>query len=221
MNGSTILKTETSYETALNEENRTYLFFKRLFDLFCSFFALIILSPLFIIIAVLIKIDSKGPVFFSQARCGKGGKLFNMLKFRSMVCNAEDLLDGLKDKNEQDGPVFKIRDDPRITRIGKLIRKTSIDELPQLINILKGDMSIVGPRPPLPSEVKQYTDYQMLRLSVRPGLTCYWQVMGRNNINFDRWVRLDIKYIHERSFLVDLKLILRTFKVFLGDENAS
>lgn len=138
-----------------------------------------------------------------------------------MVDNAEGLLYNLKDKNEQTGPVFKMKDDPRITRIGRFIRRTSIDELPQLFNILKGDMSIVGPRPPIVSEVAEYNNYQKLRLTVKPGLTCYWQVMGRNKIGFDEWVDLDIKYIQERNFWLDLKLIFRTFKVFLGDDNAA
>ena len=203
------------------KKNKAYLFTKRIFDMICSTIAIIVLSPLLLIVAVLIKIDSKGPIFFKQKRCGKDGKEFSMLKFRSMLCNAEDYLDKLQNQNEQTGPVFKIKDDPRITKIGKFIRKTSIDELPQLFNIIKGDMSIVGPRPPIPTEVEQYTDYQKLRLSVKPGLTCYWQVMGRNSIGFDEWVKLDIKYIQERCVLLDLILIFKTFGVLLGDENAS
>jgi exopolysaccharide biosynthesis polyprenyl glycosylphosphotransferase len=203
------------------KKNKAYLFTKRIFDMICSTIAIIVLSPLLLIVAVLIKIDSKGPIFFKQKRCGKDGKEFSMLKFRSMICNAEDYLDKLQNQNEQTGPVFKIKDDPRITKIGKFIRKTSIDELPQLFNIIKGDMSIVGPRPPIPTEVEQYTDYQKLRLSVKPGLTCYWQVMGRNSIGFDEWVKLDIKYIQERCVLLDLILIFKTFGVLLGDENAS
>lgn len=200
--------------------NIVYLFFKRMLDIICSAVGIIVLAPLMIITAVMIKLDSKGPVLFKQERCGKDGARFNMLKFRSMVCNAEELLKGLKDKNEQAGPVFKIRNDPRITRVGKIIRRTSIDELPQLFNIIKGDMSIVGPRPPIPTEVEHYTEYQRQRLLVKPGLTCFWQVMGRNNIGFDAWVELDIKYIKERSFWLDLRLILRTLKVLIGDVNA-
>ncbi|KPU43705.1 putative sugar transferase EpsL [Oxobacter pfennigii] len=202
-------------------EDGVYLFFKRLMDITGSLFGIIILSPVFIITALLIKLDSEGPILFKQLRCGKNGKKFFMLKFRSMQLNAEELKETLKDKNEQTGPVFKIKDDPRITKIGKFIRRTSIDELPQLINILKGDMSIVGPRPPLPSEVLQYTEYQKQRLMVKPGLTCYWQVMGRNSVGFDEWVKLDIKYIEERSFWLDIKLILKTVKVLFGDVNAS
>ena len=138
-----------------------------------------------------------------------------------MVHNAEELLDKLQEQNEQSGPVFKIKDDPRITKVGKFIRKTSIDELPQLLNILKGDMSIVGPRPPIPREVEQYTSYQMQRLLVKPGLTCYWQVGGRNEIGFDEWVELDIKYIEERSLWIDIKLIFKTVFVLFGDKTAS
>jgi len=206
--------------TAVNN-NIVYLFFKRMLDITCSAVGIIVLSPLMIITAIMIKLDSKGSALFKQERCGKGGQSFNMLKFRSMVCNAEELLKELKDKNEQAGPVFKIRNDPRITRVGKIIRRTSIDELPQLFNIIKGDMSIVGPRPPLPREVEHYTEYQRQRLLVKPGLTCFWQVMGRNSIEFDVWVELDIKYIKERNFRLDLLLILKTFWVLVGDENAS
>lgn len=220
MNENVLLKTGQAY-VLTSEEKHFYMFFKRLFDVICSISAIILLSPLLIITSILIKADSKGPVLFKQKRCGKDGKEFTMYKFRSMVVNAEDMLKDLLDKNEQTGPVFKIKEDPRITRIGKFIRRTSIDELPQLFNILKGDMSIVGPRPPLPREVKQYDSYQRLRLSVKPGLTCYWQVMGRDSIGFDKWVELDIKYIMERSIWVDLSLIFKTFRVFFGDNNAS
>lgn len=145
-----------------------------------------------------------------------------MYKFRSMVHNAEDLLESLMSKNEMDGPVFKIKDDPRITKIGKFIRKTSLDELPQLFNVLKGDMSLVGPRPPIPREVIQYNKYQYQRLLVKPGITCYWQISGRNNIDFDEWVELDLKYIKERNLFKDIYIILMTLPVLLGDKkNAS
>lgn len=202
--------------------SKTYLFFKRVMDIVGSLCGLIILSPVFLIVGVLIKLeDPKGKVFFSQVRNGIDGKTFNMYKFRSMVHNAEELLDKLQEQNEQSGPVFKIKDDPRITKVGKFIRKTSIDELPQLLNILKGDMSIVGPRPPIPREVEQYTSYQMQRLLVKPGLTCYWQVGGRNEIGFDEWVELDIKYIEERNLWIDIKLIFKTVLVLFGDKTAS
>ena len=202
--------------------SKVYLFFKRAMDIVGSLCGLIILSPVFLIVGVLIKLeDPKGKVFFSQERNGINGKTFNMYKFRSMVHNAEELLDQLQEQNEQSGPVFKIKDDPRITKVGKFIRKTSIDELPQLLNILRGDMSIVGPRPPIPREVEQYTTYQMQRLLVKPGLTCYWQVGGRNEIGFDEWVELDIKYIEERNLWIDIKLIFKTVFVLFGDKTAS
>lgn len=199
-----------------------YLFIKRLIDIVGSLLGLILLSPLFCIVAILIKLeDPKGKVFFAQERNGINSKTFKMYKFRSMVNNAEELLQNLQHQNEQSGPVFKIKDDPRITKVGKFIRKTSIDELPQLINVLKGDMSLVGPRPPIPHEVEQYTAYQMQRLLVRPGLTCIWQVSGRNNIGFDEWVEMDIEYIKTRNLWLDTKLIFKTIGVLLGDDNAS
>lgn len=209
-------------ENSINSvaDKKVYTFFKRAFDIILSMMALIILSPLLIIISILIKIDSKGPIIFKQVRVGKKGIKFEMYKFRSMVVDAETLLDKLKDKNEISGPMFKIKEDPRVTKIGRFIRKTSIDELPQLINILKGEMSFVGPRPSLPKEVQQFESWMLERLKVLPGLTCYWQVMGRNNLEFKEWMQLDIKYVEERSLLLDLKLILKTFKVLFGDENA-
>ncbi|MFZ5986937.1 MAG: sugar transferase [Bacillota bacterium] len=197
-----------------------YLISKRLFDIAASFAALVILSPLFIITAIVVKLNSRGPVFFAQERNGLRGKIFKMYKFRSMVVNAESLLKQLEGKNEVKGPMFKIKDDPRITRVGRFIRKTSIDELPQLLNILKGDMSFVGPRPPIAREVVKYGSWHNLRLSVRPGLTGLWQVSGRNDLGFDEMVNLDLKYIRERSFIYDLKIILKTIPVLLGDSKA-
>lgn len=197
-----------------------YLFLKRATDIVFSILGMIALSPLMLIIAIAIKLESKGPVFFGQNRVGLNGKQFKMYKFRSMVVNAEDLLDKLHDKNEMSGPMFKMKDDPRITKIGRFIRKTSIDELPQLYNVLIGEMSLVGPRPNLPKEVIQFSEAQKQKLIVKPGITCYWQVMGRNNIDFERWVELDVKYIRERNFWLDMKLILKTFTVLFGDENA-
>lgn len=199
-----------------------YIVSKRIIDIIGSLAGLIFLSPLFLIVAILIKLeDPKGKVFFSQERNGKYPATFKMYKFRSMVHNAEELLEKLKDQNEQTGPVFKIKEDPRITRVGKFIRKTSIDELPQLFNVLMGDMSLVGPRPPIPREVEQYTAYQMQRLGVKPGLTCLWQVGGRNSVDFDGWVELDIEYIKNRSLWLDIKLIIKTVFVLFGDRNAS
>ena len=209
-------------ESYQSSQDKIYNICKRLIDIFGSIFGLILFSPIFLIVAILIKIeDPKGKVFFSQERCGKYPTTFKMYKFRSMVHNAEALLEQLQDKNEMNGPVFKIKDDPRITKVGKFIRKTSIDELPQLINVLKGDMSFVGPRPALIKEVEQYNSYQMQRLSVKPGITCYWQVSGRNNIDFDEWVELDLKYIRERNLWLDIKLIFMTIPALLGDKNAS
>ena len=204
------------------EESKLYLFIKRSIDIICSLAGIIVLSPVFLIVAVLIKIeDPKGSIFFCQERNGQHPNTFKMYKFRSMVHNAEELLKDLQHKNEQTGPAFKMADDPRITKVGKFIRKTSLDELPQLFNILKGDMSLVGPRPPIPREVREYNSYQMQRLLVKPGLTCIWQVSGRNNIGFDEWVELDIEYIKTRNLWLDIKLILMTIPAMLGDENAS
>ena len=203
-------------------DNKLYLGVKRAMDILGSLLGIVLLSPLFIIVSILIKIeDPKGKILFAQERCGKNNKTFYMYKFRSMVSNAEELLDDLKEFNEMDGPVFKIKNDPRITKIGKFIRKTSIDELPQLINVLKGEMSIVGPRPAIPREVEQYNEYQLQRLSVKPGITCIWQVSGRNAIDFENWVELDLKYIRERNLMLDIKLILKTIPALLGDSNAS
>lgn len=210
------------YSDVLGKESILYSVTKRLIDIVGSLCGIILLSPLFLIVAILIKLeDPKGKVFFAQERNGKYPKTFKMYKFRSMVHNAEELLKDLMDRNEQTGPVFKINDDPRITKVGKFIRKTSIDELPQLFNVLKGDMSLVGPRPPIPHEVDQYNSYQMQRLAVKPGLTCIWQVSGRNNIGFDEWVEMDIEYIKTRNLWLDIKLIFKTVGVLFGDDNAS
>ena len=207
-----------------NESTRGFSFYeaiKRLIDIICSFVGILVLSPLFIIIAIIIKFTSKGPVFFSQKRVGRNGKEFDMYKFRSMVVNAEELKEKLAAQNEMSGPMFKMKDDPRVTKVGKFIRKTSIDELPQLWNILKGDMSLVGPRPSLPKEVAQFDEWMYKRLEVKPGLTCYWQVSGRNNIDFEDWMKLDVKYVEERNLWIDIKLICKTVFVLFGDKNAS
>ena len=199
-----------------------YLILKRLMDIVGASLGLLLASPIMLIVAILIKLeDPKGPIIFSQVRNGAYPKTFKMYKFRSMYIDAEERLQELMHLNEQSGPAFKIKDDPRITKIGKFIRKTSLDELPQLFNVLKGDMSLVGPRPAIPREVEQYTAYQKQRLFVKPGLTCIWQVSGRNNIEFDQWVELDIEYIKTRSLWLDIKLILLTIPALLGDENAS
>lgn len=195
-----------------------YLEVKRGFDIVSSLAALIVLSPLMLLVSLAIYIDDpKGSPIFRQIRCGEDGKQFTFFKFRSMCVDAEDKLEALMRYNEADGPAFKIKDDPRITRVGKFIRRTSIDELPQLWNVLRGEMSIVGPRPPLPREVEQYTAYQWRRLGVKPGLTCFWQVQkSRNDVSFDDWIDMDLKYIRERSIGLDLKLILKTIGVVFG-----
>lgn len=200
--------------------NFGYVILKRVIDVFGALFGLLILSPILIAVGIAIKLDSKGPIFYSQVRVGKDGSCFKMYKFRSMVTNAEELLEKIRDKNEMDGPMFKIKEDPRITNIGKLIRRTSIDELPQLMNVLIGDMSLVGPRPSLPKEVDEFEPWMIERLSVKPGLTCFWQVSGRNNIGFKEWMKMDVKYVRERNTLTDIKLILKTAMLMLGDKNA-
>ena len=206
----------------LVKDHIIYLTLKRLMDIIGSSLGLLLASPIMLIVAILIKLeDPKGPILFSQVRNREYPKTFKMYKFRSMYVDAEERLHDLMHLNEQSGPAFKIKDDPRITKIGKFIRKTSLDELPQLFNVLKGDMSLVGPRPAIPREVEQYTAYQKQRLFVKPGLTCIWQVSGRNNIEFDQWVELDIQYIKTRSLWLDIKLILLMIPALLGDENAS
>lgn len=207
-------------ESKSSMEFSLYEVIKRLIDAVCSFLGVLVLSPLFIIIAIIIKTTSKGPVFFSQKRVGKNGKEFDMYKFRSMVVNAEELKEKLASQNEMSGPMFKMKDDPRVTKVGKFIRKTSLDELPQLWNVLKGDMSLVGPRPSLPKEVAQFEEWMYRRLEVKPGLTCYWQVSGRNNIDFEDWMKLDCKYVDERNIWIDIKLIFKTVGVLFGDKNA-
>ena len=186
-----------------------YEFFKRILDVICSVLALIVLSPAFLVTALAVRSDG-GPVFYTQTRVGKNNTHFKMYKFRSMCKNAENLQDDLMKYNEMDGPVFKIKGDPRITKVGKFIRKYSIDELPQLLNIVKGDMSIVGQRPPLVREVEQYNSYQMQRLLVTPSLTCFWQAYGRSDLSFDDWMDMDMKYIKRRNIFLDIKLLVKT-----------
>lgn len=195
-----------------------YWKFRRVQDVTISLFGLAVLWPLMLLTALLVVLDSPGagPIYV-QDRVGRDGKVFRFYKFRSMIPHADQKLEGLLEYNEMTGPVFKIKDDPRITRVGKFIRKTSIDELPQIFNVLNGDMSIVGPRPPLPREVEQYDDYARQRLYVTPGLTCYWQIQPhRNNLSFDEWLELDLKYITESSVLDDWKIIFKTFGAVLG-----
>jgi len=190
---------------------------KRAFDVLLSLTSLVLLSPAMILIAALIKLGDGGPIFFAQRRVGLRGQTFRMLKFRSMVVHAERLRPTFQLCNESNGPVFKMRRDPRVTAIGRFIRRYSLDELPQLLNILRGDMSVVGPRPSLPSEVLSYEEWQFRRFAVRPGLTCFWQVSpDRYEASFDEWMRLDLRYVDEWNLRLDLELILRTFWVVLG-----
>lgn len=208
-------------EEIINDSN-VYLVLKRIMDIIGATLGLILASPIMLMVVILIKFeDPKGPIMFAQERNGQYPKTFKMYKFRSMYVDAEERLQELMHLNEQTGPAFKMKNDPRITKVGKFIRKTSLDELPQLINVLKGDMSIVGPRPAIPREVKLYNHHQMQRLLVKPGITCIWQVSGRNHIGFDDWVELDIEYIRTRNLWLDIKLILKTIPALLGDETAS
>lgn len=215
---SEVLQVEQALYLDQLSKKKSYLIIKRLIDFFGAFIGLIILLPtLFLIVAVLIKLeDPKGPIFFKQKRIGKFGKEFYMFKFRSMVSNAEDLLKNLLDQNEIEGAMFKMKDDPRITKVGKFIRKTSIDEFPQLWNVLKGEMSLVGPRPPLPREVFEYSPYDKQRLLITPGCTGLWQISGRNSLSFKQMVELDLAYIEKRTILLDIKIILKTFTAIFG-----
>ena len=197
--------------------HRRYWVLRRAQDIVFSLLALILLAPLALLISLAIVLDSPGDgAIFRQRRVGRDGKLFWLYKFRTMCPDAEEQLNELLSQNQMDGPVFKIKGDPRITRVGRFLRKTSLDELPQLLNVLQGDMSIVGPRPALPREVELYSDYQRQRLYVTPGLSCYWQIAPhRNEMSFDEWVALDLKYIQERSFWVDWKIIFLTVRAML------
>ena len=198
-----------------------YEFVKRWFDLILSSAGLLLISPVLVVIAIAIKMTSSGPVLFKQERVGLNGRTFKMYKFRSMVVNAEELKAKLAHMNEMSGPVFKIKDDPRVTSIGRFLRKTSLDELPQLFNVLIGEMSLVGPRPPLPSEVNLYNPKHRKRLAVRPGITCIWQISGRNNIDFEQWMDMDSEYVDGWSLGLDLKILFKTVPVVLRMKGAS
>lgn len=205
--------------TAEDLDKPVYEFVKRVFDILFSLLALIVLSPIFLVTAIAVKSDG-GSVIYRQTRAGKNNRHFDMYKFRSMCDNAENMREELMKYNEMDGPVFKMKNDPRITRAGRFIRKYSIDELPQLVNILKGDMSFVGPRPPLVNEVEQYNSYQMQRLLVKPGLTCFWQAYGRSQLSFEDWMNMDMKYIQRRSFWLDTELVIKTIFAVLFKRGA-
>lgn len=207
--------------TLFREQMLVQLLMKRVLDTALSLAVLIILAPLLLLVALLIKLTSPGPVFFVQNRVGMNQRQFKLYKFRSMVADAEERKFALEHLNERDGPAFKIENDPRITRIGRFLRKTSIDELPQLFNVLSGEMSLVGPRPPLPDEVRKYEWLFRKRLSVKPGITCIWQISGRNGVSFDRWMQMDHEYIENWSLWLDLKILFKTIPAVLTSRGAS
>jgi len=214
---SNAVRTEISsykFLTFINVPHNTYaLGVKKIMDIFGSLLGIIILSPVMILMGILIKTSSPGPIIFKQPRVGLRGRQFQLYKFRTMVVNADELKKELEDLNEADGPAFKIADDPRVTKIGKFLRKTGLDELPQLFNVLKGEMSLIGPRPPLPEETTQYERWQLRRLSVKPGLSCFWQVKpDRNSIKFEKWMELDLAYIDNWSLRLDFVILLKTIK---------
>lgn len=218
-----ITKDNTPQEKAVIsvKEDNIYLFFKRLFDIVGALIGLILFSIVILIVATMVKIeDPKGSIFFSQRRIGKNGSEFNMYKFRSMVTDAEEKLQELLKFNETSGAMFKMKNDPRVTKIGKFLRRTSIDELPQLWNVLKGDMSLVGPRPPIPREVAEYSDFHKQRLLVTPGCTGLWQISGRSNLGFEQMVELDLLYIEKRSIKMDFTIIFKTIFIMFGSKNA-
>lgn len=202
------------------ELSRAYLVAKRTIDIGLCASGVALLSPFLVIVAIAIKLDTRGPVFFKQVRVGKNQKPFRCLKFRSMTADAEKRRNEIAHLNEVDGPVFKIRNDPRVTRVGVLIRKLSIDELPQLFNVLRGEMTLVGPRPPIPAEVEKYEDWMLRRLSVTPGITCIWQISGRSNISFEQWMRMDLQYIDTCSIRKDISILLRTIPAVLFGRGA-
>ncbi len=203
-----------------DRQDRVYASMKRLTDIIVATFLLVLFLPIIPVVAILIRFDSPGPIFFKQRRIGKDGKAFDFYKFRSMVSGAENVIDALRPLSGVDGPVFKIKEDPRVTRVGRFLRRSSLDELPQLINVLRGEMSIVGPRPNLPSEVSQYLPWQRKRLDVTPGITCFWQIAGRSHIGFQEWMRLDLEYVRKRSYVTDLKIMMKTVPAVIARKGA-
>lgn len=216
--GKSTQRENASYSVKSSMSYAVFKIIKRCFDVLGALLGLIILAPLFLIIALAIRMEDGGYAFYRQDRNGLNGKVFHMYKFRSMCMDAEQMHQSLLKKNELDGPAFKLKNDPRVTKVGRFIRRTSLDELPQLVNILKGEMSFVGPRPLPTYETAQCNDYQKQRLLVKPGLTCYWQCSGRNNVSFDEWIELDLKYIKEASLWIDFKIMCKTVvSVISGD----
>jgi exopolysaccharide biosynthesis polyprenyl glycosylphosphotransferase len=202
------------------KESVIYTGIKRFLDITAAVLMLILFLPIIPVVAILIKLDSPGPVLFKQKRIGKDGKEFDFFKFRSMVSDAEEVIGTLRPLSTNNGPIFKLKNDPRITPVGRFLRRSSLDELPQLLNVLKGDMSIVGPRPNLPSEVSHYLSWQRRRLDVTPGITCFWQIAGRSHIGFQEWMRLDLEYIRKRSLLTDLKIMIKTIPAVIARKGA-
>lgn len=209
---------KVAYADKIRRVKVPYAFWKRVLDAVGSAGLILLLSPVFVVIAVLVKATSRGPIIYRQIRVGMGGREFVFYKFRSMYEDAERRLQEVLDKNEKAGPIFKMKNDPRVTSVGRFLRKYSLDELPQLFNVLKGDMSLVGPRPPLPREVEQYDDRALQRLSVLPGITCLWQICGRSDTSFEDWLELDSLYVENMSFWLDLKILMKTpLSVIRGD----
>ncbi len=223
-NQQPIIESFTSWDDSAVQfelsDSRLYRFLKRLFDLLVGGVFLVLLIPVFPIIALMIKLDTRGGVLYKQVRVGKDGHLFKFYKFRSMVHNADASLGQVIDLNEQDGPIFKIKTDPRITTVGRFLRRSSLDEIPQIFNVIKGDMSIVGPRPPLPSEVAGYKPWHRRRLEVKPGITCLWQISGRSQISFNEWMRLDLEYLKNRSIKTDFLILLKTLPAVIARKGA-
>jgi len=201
-------------------QSRIYDFSKRALDLAVGVAILILLIPVIPAIAIMIKLDTTGSVFFKQERVGRSGRVFKFYKFRSMVRGAEARKAEVEKLNEQVGPIFKIRSDPRVTSVGSFLRRSSLDEIPQIFNVLKGDMSLVGPRPHMPAEVAQYADWHHQRLEVKPGITCLWQISGRSHINFNDWMKLDIEYLQKRGWLTDLKILVKTIPAVMARKGA-
>ena len=202
------------------KEKKLYNVVKRVFDVVAAVVFLVLFFWVFIAVAIAIKLEDGGPVIYAHNRVGKGGKEFKFYKFRSMIIGADDVFEDIEDLNEVGDKLFKMKNDPRMTKVGRFIRKTSLDELPQIINIIKGEMSFVGPRPPLPREVNEYDDYSKQRLAVIGGLTCYWQISGRSNIDFKGMVELDLKYIRERGVITDLKILFKTIPAVIKGDGA-
>lgn len=217
--GDSVAGLDSAHTFEINE-SVLYTSAKRVFDLLIGGAILLLLIPIIPVIVLMIKLDSHGTVLFKQDRVGKDGRVFKFLKFRSMYADADALVENLEGLNEQDGPVFKIRSDPRVTSVGKFMRRSSLDEIPQILNVIRGDMSIVGPRPPLPSEVTHYQPWHRRRLEVKPGITCLWQITGRSHIGFNEWMRLDLEYLRTRSFRADLLIFLKTIPAVIARKGA-